>query len=37
MLLHLLQYAAICLGITVCTVSFFAIVVTIVAYGRYSK
>lgn len=37
MLLHLLQYAAICLGITIGTISFFAIVVTIVAYGRYSK
>lgn len=37
MLLHLLQYAAICVGITISTVSFFAIVLTVLAFARYRK
>ena len=33
----LLKYIGLCIGITVGTVSFFAIIVTIVAYARYSR
>ena len=33
----MLGYIAFALGTTIFTVSFFAIVVTIVAYARYSK
>ena len=35
--LTLLKYIALCIGITVGTVSFFAIVVTVFAIARYSK
>ena len=35
--LTLLKYIGICIGITVGTVSFFAIIVTVFAFARYRK
>ena len=35
--LTLIKYAGICIGITIGTISFFAIVVTVWAFARYSK
>lgn len=35
--LTLLKYIGMCIGITIGTVSFFAIVVTVWAFARYSK
>ena len=35
--LTLLKYIGLCIGITVGTVSFFAIVVTMLAVARYSR
>ena len=35
--LTLLKYIGLCIGITVGTISFFAIVVTVFAFARYHK
>ena len=35
--LTLLKYIGLCIGITVGTISFFVIVVTVVAFARYYK